>query len=667
MLSLLLLQALALEGGTVHTMVPGEPPSSATVLIEEGKIVAVGAEVVVPDDAERVDATGLHILPSLIDGMVHHDLQHDPLYLLAGIGLARDMGNEPGRIFLAAEPGVRNTMPGPELFICGPIFDGDPPATTEAAVARTPEEVDAHFDRLLENGIQFTTFHLGLPRPAWEHLIERSHENELQVWGPLPRGVSLREALAAGQDGVCYLEGFRGEDGALLTGQALEEEVAAFAASGAALTPLLRVYGYRTEDPGEDPSELAYLAPYYAKWWMNDLEERRKALAEPGYLESGLERYAALEALFLRLYEAGVPLVPGSGAPNPWLLPGEALHDELAAFVQAGVPPYEALRCATSGAARALGLDEQRGTIRPGLTADLVLSVSDPREGLEDLRRPASLVVRGVYLDGPYLTDLRDAVVEQQAEARLQASEPLVVERPELPEGTVVLQGRVEAQAFDEVTAAEEYWVVRGYDGATSWVARMVTPPGLGVAPTAQTLVQRFVDGRLVDFELDVRAAGAHYRVEGLVVGKQFRVKRWMNEVALDTNSTPRRPHLVDAGLSSAAMLLAHYRGTGRSQVLYFKETEPSVATWETQLTDGGLYAVRTPTGPLVFTVSENGAFDKLARTEGKGAARYGAVSADSFGGPGMPPRPVEPAEEEAPEPETEGDSGDSVPTPEEP
>ena len=458
MLSLLLLQALAVEGGTVHSMIPGEEPRVATVLVEEGKILAVGPDLELPEDCERIDASGLHVVPGLIDGMVHHDLQHDPLYLLSGVSLARDMGNDIGRIFMAAEAGVRNTMPGPDLFICGPIFDGVPPATTEAAVARTPEEVNDKLPRLVDEGIQFATFHLGLPRPAWERLIELGHEYGLGVWGPIPRGLTLREVLAQEQDGVCYLEGFRGEDGALLKGESLQALVDQLAASGAALTPLMRVYGYRTEDPGEAPPSLAYLAPYYVDWWVADREARLSNFeADPEARARGQAGYAELEALLARLHEAGVPLVPGSGAPNPWLLPGEALHEELAAFVAAGIPPYETLRHATSGAAAALGLAEVRGSIRTGLVADLVLSTADPRETLEPLRRPAGLVIRGVHLDGEYLDGLREAIIEQQAQARLEASKPLAILKPELPEGTVVLEGRDDIAARRDADEAREH------------------------------------------------------------------------------------------------------------------------------------------------------------------------------------------------------------------
>ncbi len=656
MIHLALLQAVVLQGGTVHTMVPGEEPRVAQVLVEEGRIKSISPELKVPEGATVIDATGKHIVPGLIDGMVHHDLQHDPLYLLSGVTLARDMGNDMGRIFLSAQPNVRNSMPGPDLFVCGPIFDGVPPATTEAAVVQSPQEVDDKLPRLVERGAQFISFHLGISKPAWKRLIEKAHESELEAWGPVPRGVSLEEALAAGQDGICYLEFLRGPDGKLLAGEALDRAVAELTDSGVAVTPLLRVYGYRAEDPGEDPPALAYLAPYYADWWLADLEQRRKLMEDPAYVTRGQAEYTALEDILRKLHEAGVPIVPGSAAPNPWMLPGEALHDELDAYVRAGMSPLEALRCATTTAAGAIGVEDQRGSLREGLIADLLVSSEDPRESLAGLRRPSGLVVRGVWLDEAYLSELRDTLVELQQEARVQAALPLEVPRPELPEGTVVLEGRVESQAFERVVAAEEYWVVRCFDGQTAWCSRMVTPASIGVAPSSQTLVQRFEGDKFTSFELDVESGDFKFRVEGLMLGGQLRIKRWLNDFYLDTNSTPARPDFVDAGLALPAMLLAHYRGDGASQVIYFESTEPAMSTWESKLGENGVYAVRTATGPLVAVVAANGAFDKLARTEGNSAARYSSVRSSSFGGPGMPPKLTAPGQQGTPPAEVPSD-----------
>jgi imidazolonepropionase-like amidohydrolase len=58
-------QTVAIVGGTVHP-VSGPPLEGATVLIRDGRIVAVGADVAVPAGAVRIDAAGRWVTPGLI-------------------------------------------------------------------------------------------------------------------------------------------------------------------------------------------------------------------------------------------------------------------------------------------------------------------------------------------------------------------------------------------------------------------------------------------------------------------------------------------------------------------------------------------------------------------------------------------------------------------------
>ena len=116
-----------------------------------------------------------------------------------------------------------------------------------------------------------------------------------------------------------------------------------------------------------------------------------------------LREKAALAAPFL---EAGVPVALGSNL-NPGSQRIESVSMLLAAgCLLSGLTPAQALWACTAGGARALRLDD-RGALRPGLRADLVLfSTPDPdhlpyHAGVEH----AALVVRG----GRIVHDGRDA------------------------------------------------------------------------------------------------------------------------------------------------------------------------------------------------------------------------------------------------------------------
>src|SRR5262245_4734143 len=57
---------LALVGGQILTQTDAGPVEG-TVLVRDGKIVSVGADVAVPADAERIDVKGMVVTPGLID------------------------------------------------------------------------------------------------------------------------------------------------------------------------------------------------------------------------------------------------------------------------------------------------------------------------------------------------------------------------------------------------------------------------------------------------------------------------------------------------------------------------------------------------------------------------------------------------------------------------
>ncbi len=61
-------QTVAITGGRVYT-VAGAPVNNATVLIRDGRITAVGANVAIPDGAQRIDAAGKWVTPGLINAV----------------------------------------------------------------------------------------------------------------------------------------------------------------------------------------------------------------------------------------------------------------------------------------------------------------------------------------------------------------------------------------------------------------------------------------------------------------------------------------------------------------------------------------------------------------------------------------------------------------------
>ncbi|MGI8510446.1 MAG: amidohydrolase family protein [Gemmatimonadaceae bacterium] len=59
-------QTVAVTGATIYP-VSGAPIQNGTVLVRDGKIVAVGSDVAIPANAQRIDATGKVVTPGFID------------------------------------------------------------------------------------------------------------------------------------------------------------------------------------------------------------------------------------------------------------------------------------------------------------------------------------------------------------------------------------------------------------------------------------------------------------------------------------------------------------------------------------------------------------------------------------------------------------------------
>ncbi|MFI5856262.1 amidohydrolase family protein [Streptomyces parvulus] len=109
--------------------------------------------------------------------------------------------------------------------------------------------------------------------------------------------------------------------------------------------------------------------------------------------------YAAAEGSVAALRRAGARILAGTDAnltPGIPVQPpyGTSLHHELELLVRAGLTPREALRATTVLPAQAFGLRD-RGTIRVGNRADLVLIDGDP---LSDIT--ATRAVRRVWVGG---------------------------------------------------------------------------------------------------------------------------------------------------------------------------------------------------------------------------------------------------------------------------
>lgn len=646
----LCVQAVALVGGTVHSMEPGAEPRIATVLVEGGRIVALAPDLELAPGTRRIDCEGKHLVPGLVDALVNFDPEHDALYLSRGVTFLGDIGSDLELALTLREPEWRDRTPGPAYASPGAVLGGDPPTSPGALIVRHAQDAAELVDMLASRGADYLCVQPGLTPENWRALAADAKNRGLSVMGPLPDAVPLEEALDAAQLGVHFLDGLLPvlPDGkrvawSIVLPRALDPVVELLGARRTFVVPALASTAVRLETPEGKLDALESMASHYTVWWGNEWGARQRAFTEQVLADGNrvLEKQMALVA---RLSGAGARVVPGSGAPHPWLVPGEALHEELALWVKAGLAPYDVLAQATREGAAFLGQGDERGTLTVGKVADVLVVDGDPRESLASLREPGSVVVRGRVLSRETLDDLIAAVTADQEAKRAAERAPLEIAPPVLPEGVApLLAGEVETRALGQRVSGERWAVGREADGSLLLVGRMLRPAQGELTASELQIQQRLLNGRLTAFSVRLLADEQEVNVIGSLVGERMQLRREHNGVHLATENTDQVLHALSlgslGGSVTTAIALGQRERQGRLWVLALGSLfEPGVMEWElVDQPDGRL--VRTHSGGMVVEFDEDGTPLGWAQEVGRGQLATLSREATNFGGPGLPSR----------------------------
>jgi imidazolonepropionase-like amidohydrolase len=110
-----------------------------------------------------------------------------------------------------------------------------------------------------------------------------------------------------------------------------------------------------------------------------------------------------------RLRQAGVRVVVGTDAGAALARFDEAAHVEMELLAAAGWSAEEAIEAGTRGAAAAMGLERELGSLEPGKWADIVVVRGDPTRTVSDMRQVECVVAAGrvVARNGQLTLDAR--------------------------------------------------------------------------------------------------------------------------------------------------------------------------------------------------------------------------------------------------------------------
>ncbi|HEX8827160.1 MAG TPA: amidohydrolase family protein, partial [Xanthobacteraceae bacterium] len=179
-----------------------------------------------------------------------------------------------------------------------------------------------------------------------------------------------------------------------------------------------RAFGYMNDSHFTADPRVAYMSKEVRRRWESSDDFRFRRWTRPEFeLHRGLFR--ADEQMVGMMFRAGVPLLAGTDAMNPYCLPGFSLHDELVLLVESGLTPLAALQAATLDPAEFLGRPDELGGIAPGKRADLVLLSADPLADIHNTTQIQAVWLRGKYWDRAALDQLLAAAKHRRGKSKL--------------------------------------------------------------------------------------------------------------------------------------------------------------------------------------------------------------------------------------------------------
>ncbi|HEV8194687.1 MAG TPA: amidohydrolase family protein [Ktedonobacterales bacterium] len=369
-----------------------------TVLVEGDAISQLSGSNFPVVDAAVIDGRGRTLLPGFFDAHLHLPPDLEPaLHQLVSFGVTTVLDMFSGGSLLQR---VKQLETEDSMDLADVRTAGVGATAPEGALAQmspeplptisTPDQADAWVAARLAEGADYIKIIYDEQRggPLSEEtvraIVYAAHRRGALVVVHALSEQKARQAIAAGADGLAHL----------FLGDAASHDFGQFAAAHHVFViPTLMILAGLSGEP----QATALLAdPYIGPAIPAQQHHMPLRPADP---ERHHVYQAATEAV-RQLLQAQVPLLAGTDtAPITAAFGvgvyGATLHGELKLLVEAGMTPVQALAAATSVPARTFQFSE-RGLIRPGMRADLVLVDGDPTRDILATRHIVAVWKRGM-------------------------------------------------------------------------------------------------------------------------------------------------------------------------------------------------------------------------------------------------------------------------------
>jgi imidazolonepropionase-like amidohydrolase len=403
----------------VITMESDQVEANQTVIVRNGKITAIGKNLKYGKDALVINGKGKYLMPGLAEMHAHvppvDDLEpmKDVLKLFAfnGITTIRGMLGHPRHLELRSKIQSGEIL-GPRFYTSGPSFNGNSVKTVDDGIALVRKQKEMGYD--------FLKLHPGLTKETFAAISKTAQEVGIPYGGHVSYGVGVWMAAEARYATIDHLDGMVEAlvpDIANITEQqnGLFGMFSAEKADESRIPNVLqalkdnRVWVVPTQAlaerwfaPAATPElmnsapEMQYMDAKTRENWMN---AKKNLVANPLYKADKINQFIALRRkLIQECQKNGVGILLGSDGPQIFNVPGFSVHHELRYLVLSGLTPYQALLTGTVNVSTFYNAPD-RGTIKPGNVADLVLLNGNP---LQDINNTTA--IEGVMLNGQWLS-----------------------------------------------------------------------------------------------------------------------------------------------------------------------------------------------------------------------------------------------------------------------
>ncbi|MGA9475692.1 MAG: amidohydrolase family protein [Terriglobales bacterium] len=430
----------AIRHVTIINVQTGAELKDQTVRIQGARIASIAPTQDPDATPNSIDAHGAYLIPGLWDMHVHvHDTDELPLYIANGVTGIRIMSGERDTAARRAE--LARESPSPEIYLGSPIVDGDPPIWPGSIVVKKTADARRSVDEIKASGADFVKVYNRIPRDAYFAIADEAKQQHIPFEGHVPDAITAQEASSAGQRSIEHLTGipiscsskqdelmaeslraqmFR--DKLVIEARAYQSYDAAkcnglfedFRRNQTWQVPtltVLQLWG-RLDDQHylSDPRQVYIDRKSRERWDERTGFQRHRWSYQ--FFEMARGIFSNDKKIVGAMFRAGVPMMAGTDAMNPYCFPGFSLHDELAMLVESGVTPLAALQMATINPATFMDRTADLGTVEAGKIANLILLRADPVADIHNTTQIEAVWLEGKYFNHEALSEMLEKAKE---------------------------------------------------------------------------------------------------------------------------------------------------------------------------------------------------------------------------------------------------------------